>query len=75
MSRTRQADKDKFSLMIEELAQKTGESHIDTIIAHCVETGIEPESVKNLINKSLKEKLHAEAMELNYLKGGRSARL
>lgn len=75
MSRTRQAERDKFSMMIEEQALKSGESHIDTIIQHCTENNLEPDSVKSLINKSLKAKIQAEAMALNCLKGGRSSRL
>lgn len=69
MSKPKAADKEKFSLMIEERALKTGSSHIDTIVAHCAEVGIDVESVKSLINKSLKDKIQAEAIELHYLKG------
>lgn len=69
------ADKDQFSIMIETRAINEGCSHIDAIVSHCEETGLEIEMVKTLINIQLKKKIEAEARTLRMIKGGGSTRL
>ena len=43
-------------------------NYMEAIISYCEEKNIEFESVGKLISKPLKDKLKAEATELNYLK-------
>ena len=57
----------KFSMNIEKLA-KSGEcSYLDALIDYCDKNSVEPEQIKPLISKSLKEKLEVNARELNFL--------
>ena len=49
--------------------------YIDAIVFFCEENGIDVESVPKLVTKPLKEKLKAEAMELNLLKRTSRAKL
>ena len=49
--------------------------YIDAIVFFCEENGVDIESVPKLISKPLKEKLKAEAMDLNLLKRTSHARL
>tara|TARA_B100001996_G_C18553193_1_gene551709 strand:- start:693 stop:950 length:258 start_codon:yes stop_codon:yes gene_type:complete len=59
----------KFTSDIESLVSGRSElNYIEAIISYCEEKNIEFESVGKLISKPLKDKLKAEATELNYLK-------
>ena len=58
----------KFTSDIEQLVLKSDLNYIEAIISYCEEKNIEFESVGKLISKPLKDKLKAEATELNYLK-------
>ena len=69
------ADKDQFSIMIEKRSIEEGCSHIEAIIAHCEETGLEIEMVKSLINIQLKKKIEVEARSLRMLIGGNPSKL
>ena len=50
-------------------------SYVDAIVHFCEQNNIDVESVPKLITKPLKEKLKAEAMELNLLKRTSHAKL
>ena len=66
----------KFTKDIEDLVKTTeGLNYIDAIVSYCEENKIEIESVSKLISKPLKEKIKAEAIELNFLKRTSRARL
>jgi hypothetical protein len=66
----------KFTKDIEELVRDTQDlNYIDAIVLYCEENKIEIESVSKLISKPLKEKIKAEAIELNFLKRTSRARL
>ena len=68
--------KTKFTKDIEELVRDTQDlNYIDAIVLYCEENKIEIESVSKLISKPLKEKIKAEAIELNFLKRTSRARL
>ncbi len=41
---------------------------MDAVIEYCEQADIDVESIKSLVNKSLKEKIQAEAEERNYFK-------
>jgi hypothetical protein len=58
----------KFSLMIEELAEKLRCNRMDAILQHCKETGLEVEVASTLISSALKAKIREEAQELNLIK-------
>ena len=50
-----------FSLKIEEIALEKNITHMDAVLWYCEKEGLEPDSLRPLISKSLKEKI--EAME------------
>ena len=57
----------KFSLEIENIAKEKRISHMDAVIHYCYENDIVPDTVGRLVTKSLKQKIEANARELNYL--------
>ena len=56
-----------FSLEIENIAKEKRISHMDAVIDYCQKNNVEPDTVGRLITKGLKEKIEANARELNYL--------
>ena len=56
-----------FSLEIEKIAFHKRVTHLEAISIYCEQIGIEPVSVAKLLTKSLKEKIEANARDLNYL--------
>jgi hypothetical protein len=53
--------------MVEDIAQKKKLSYIDAIVDLCDDTNIDPEDVGKFISNILKDKVEAEARNLNYL--------
>mgnify|MGYP003647348509 FL=1 len=58
----------EFSQHIERRAVHTRSTCMDILIEYCVTNDIEIESVNKLLSTSLKDKLQAEAQDLNLLK-------
>ena len=56
-----------FSLEIENIAKEKRISHMEAVLWYCTKEGIEPDTVGSLISKSLKEKIEANARDLNFL--------
>ena len=56
-----------FSLEIENIAKEKRISHMEAVLWYCSKQGIEPDTVGSLISKSLKEKIEANARDLNFL--------
>ena len=56
-----------FSLHIEELARKHRVSHMDAVLKYCEDNYLEPEDIKSLINKPLKDKIENDMREANML--------
>ena len=56
-----------FSLEIERIAKEKDITHMDAVLLYCKDNEIEPEKVSSLITKGLKEKIEANARELNFL--------
>ena len=56
-----------FSMEIERLAIDKNISHMDAVLDYCYRQDIEPDTVGRLISKSLKEKIEANARDLNFL--------
>jgi hypothetical protein len=52
---------------IERLAIDKNISHMDAVLDYCHHQDIEPDTVSHLISKSLKEKIEANARDLNFL--------
>ena len=66
----------KFAEEIEKtVLENKGMKYMDAIIFFCEKNNVDVESVPKLVSKPLKEKLKAEAMELNWLKRTSRAKL
>ena len=63
-------DKNKFSMTIETIVKDSNKSmnYIDAVVHFCEKKDIEIETVAKLIGPTLKEKIKAEALKLNYIK-------
>jgi hypothetical protein len=60
-------DSKSFSLYIEQLARDKKCTHVDAILEYCKENFIDPEEIKSLINKSLKEKMKMDFQQSGHL--------
>ena len=56
-----------FSLEIESIAKEKRVTHMEAVLWYCKKEGIEPDTVGNLISKALKQKIEANARDLNFL--------
>ena len=56
-----------FSLEIEKIAKEKDITHMDAVLWYCEQEGLELEGISPLISKALKEKIEANARELNFL--------
>ena len=56
-----------FALKIEDIVKEKEISHMEAVLWYCTDQEIEPDSVKGMISKPLKEKIEANARELNFL--------
>ena len=59
----------KFAIKIEEIVKDgSGQTtYMDAILDYCERHSMEPDTIAPLISKPLKEKLEADARELNFL--------
>ena len=55
-----------FSLEVEKLALEKKITHMEAVLEYCKNQGIEPDSGGRLGSKSLKDKIEANARDLNY---------
>lgn len=65
------ANKDEiqqFSMLIEDLAKKLKCNHIDAILQHCAETGLEIEVASTMVSSALKAKIHEDALQNNMIR-------
>jgi len=63
--------KKRFSKMIEEYVKEHPDSsYMDAVLSLCEERGIDPMDVSKLIVPAVKQKIEAEAMRANLVKGG-----
>lgn len=58
----------EFSEMISKKSAELQCSHMESIIHHCEETGMEIDVASSLISSALKAKIREEAQDLNLLK-------
>ena len=56
-----------FSMNIENIVIEKNITHMDAVLDYCQRNELEPDAVGNLISKSLKEKIEANARDLNFL--------
>jgi hypothetical protein len=54
-------------LYIEQLVKEKKCTHLDAVLKYCQENFIDPEDMKPLISKALKQKIEANFIEMNYL--------
>ena len=57
----------KFAIKIETIVAKGGVRYMDAILDYCEKNQMEPDAIAPLISKPLKEKIEADARELNFL--------
>ena len=56
-----------FTLAIENIVKEKKITHMDAVLLYCELEGIEPDSITSLISRGLKEKIEANARDLNFL--------
>ena len=56
-----------FTLAIENIVKVKKITHMDAVLLYCELEGIEPDSITSLISRGLKEKIEANARDLNFL--------
>ena len=56
-----------FSLHIETLAQERKLSYMDAVLKYCEENYLEPDDIKHLVNKTLKDKIEQDMVDSNML--------
>ena len=56
-----------FTLVIENIVKEKNITHMDAVLWYCQKEEIELEAVGSLVSKGLKEKIEANARELNFL--------
>tara|TARA_E500000318_G_C3552480_1_gene209529 strand:+ start:236 stop:466 length:231 start_codon:yes stop_codon:yes gene_type:complete len=59
--------KKRFCDMVETYVFTKKQSYLDAVTDIMVDNSIEPERISNLINTSIKDKIEAEARNLNFL--------
>ena len=57
----------KFAIIVDELVKTKRLTHMEAIIYYCEQNLIEPDTITKWIDRSLKEKLQADAEALHYL--------
>jgi len=56
-----------FTIEIENIVKEKSLTHMEAVLWYCHKEGIEPDTVGSLISKGLKQKIEANARELNFL--------
>ena len=54
-------------MKIENIVKEKNISHMDAVLWYCEQEGLQLEGINSLISKALKEKIEANARELNFL--------
>jgi len=57
----------QFSIYIEQLAVEKRMNHMDAVLKYCADNFIEPDEIKSLINKPLRDKIEINMREANLL--------
>jgi len=56
-----------FAVEIEEIVKKYSMTHMQAVLYYCEKNDVDPSSITKLISKPLKEKIEANARDLNFL--------
>jgi hypothetical protein len=56
-----------FSLFIEDIVKQKRVTHMDAVLKYCADNYIEPDEIKSLINKTLKDKIEQDMRDANLL--------
>ena len=59
--------KSKFTKLVEDAVNELKLSYLDAILYLCEKNSLEPEDMKKFVSPIIKDKLAAEAMQLNFL--------
>ena len=62
--------KAKFSKLVEAVVRQDRLSHMEAILHLCEKYDIEPQDCKKYVSNVIKDKLEAEAMNLNFIPKG-----
>ena len=62
--------KKKFTKLVEEKVIDSKLGYIDAVIEVCNDRDLDPSDVSNLISPIIKDKIEAEAVSMNMIKGG-----
>ena len=57
----------RFAIIVDDLVRTKRLTHMEAILYYCEQNLIEPDTISKWIDRSLKEKLQADAEALNYL--------
>lgn len=57
----------QFSMHIEQLAAQKKITHMEAVLLYCEENFIEPDEIKSLVNKPLRDKIEIDMREANLL--------
>lgn len=57
----------QFSLHIEQMASEKKMTHMEAVLKYCEDNFIEPDEIKSLINKTLRDKIEIDMREANLL--------
>jgi hypothetical protein len=63
-------NKKKFAKMVEDLVHEKRIGYMDAVLHICQQREIDPLDVGNLITPQIKDKIQAEAVAANMMKGG-----
>ena len=59
--------KSKFTKLVEQTVSELGINYMDAILHLCEKNSIDPEDIKKFVSPIIKNKVEAEAMNLNFL--------
>lgn len=62
--------KKRFTRLIEEIRAEYSMSYMDCVLKICEDRELDPGDVNKLISPVIKDKIEAEALEMNMIKGG-----
>lgn len=57
----------QFSMYIEQLTIDRSITHMDAVLQYCEENSLEPEEIKGLVNRTLRDKIENNMREINLL--------
>ena len=57
----------EFCLFIDEMVKERKMNHMEAVLKYCEENYLDPDDIKHLINKSLRDKLEVDLINENML--------